>query len=352
MNTGHTTYPVVVERGILSKISGFIPKKAGKVFVATTRDVWGLHGSAVEQGLNGREIHALFFPGGEDRKRFESVEAMAEQMVQLGADRSSLVVAFGGGIANDMGGFLAAIFMRGIPVIQIPTTLLAQVDAAVGGKTGVNLASGKNLIGSFHQPLAVLIDPKVLSTLPEREYRAGLYEVVKHGIIASPELFEVMDGRVSDVLAQKPDVVDYMIAESVRIKAQVVSEDEKESDLRRILNFGHTVGHALEAETKYSRFLHGEAVAFGMRAATYLAANAGVLGSADQKRILESVERYGPIPALKGITAEALASRLVSDKKSIQGKVHFVLPDRIGHVVIRSDIAEPIVLESIQAALA
>lgn len=352
VNTGHTAYPVVVQRGILSKVSQSIPAKAGKVFVATTRDVWDHQGKAIEQGLKGREFHTLYFPGGEDHKRFTSVEALAEQMVQLGADRSSLIIAFGGGIANDMGGFLAAIFMRGIPVIQIPTTLLSQVDAAVGGKTGVNLVGGKNLIGCFHQPLAVLIDPNVLSTLPEREYRAGLYEVVKHGIIASPDLFEVMDGRVADVLAQKPDVVDYMIAESVRIKAHVVSQDEKEGDLRRILNFGHTVGHALEAETKYSRFLHGEAVAFGMRAATYLAANAGVLPSSEEKRILDSVERYGPIPALNGITAESLASRLVSDKKSIQGKVHFVLPDRVGHVVIRSDIAPQVVLESIQAALA
>ena len=343
VNTGHTAYPVVVERGILSKVTEFIPAKAGKVFVATTRDVWNHQGKAIEEGLQGREFHPLYFPGGEEQKRFTSVEALAEQMVQLGADRSSLVIAFGGGIANDMGGFLAAIFMRGIPVIQIPTTLLSQVDAAVGGK---------NLIGCFHQPIAVLIDPNVLSTLPEREYRAGLYEVVKHGIIASPELFEVMDRQVPDVLAQKADVVDYMIAESVRIKAHVVSEDEKEGGLRRILNFGHTVGHALEAETKYSRFLHGEAVAFGMRAATYLAAKAGVLGEADKTRILDSVERYGPIPPLNGISADALAARLVSDKKSIQGKVHFVLPDRIGHTIVRNDIAAPVVLESIQAALA
>lgn len=352
VNTGHTVYPVVVERGILSRVSESIPAKAGKVFVVTTQDVWDYHGALVESGLGGREIHKLIFPGGETHKRFSTVETMAERMVQLGADRSSMVIAFGGGIANDMGGFLAAIFMRGIPVIQIPTTLLSQVDAAVGGKTGVNLLGGKNLIGSFHQPLTVLIDPSVLATLPEREYRAGLYEVVKHGVIASPELFEVMDTKVSDVLEQRPAVVDYMIAESVRIKAEVVSADEKEGGLRRILNFGHTVGHALEAETKYSQFLHGEAVAFGMKAATHLAVNAGVLGASEKDRILSSVERYGPIPPLKGVTAEALAGRLVADKKSIQGKVHFVLPDRIGHTIIRSDIPQTVVLESIRAALA
>lgn len=242
--------------------------------------------------------------------------------------------------------------MRGIPVIQIPTTLLAQVDAAVGGKTGVNLRSGKNLIGSFHQPTAVLIDPEVLSTLPEREYRAGLYEVIKHGVIASPELFDLLESRPQDVLAQAPDAVDRIVAESVRIKAEVVSADEKESDLRRILNFGHTVGHALESETKYERFLHGEAVAFGMKAATHLATGVGLLSDADRDRITRLVDAYGPVPSLEGITAEVLASRLVSDKKTIQGKVHFVLPDRVGHVVVRSGIGEEHVLTAIRAALA
>ena len=175
-------------------------------------------------------------------------------MVRRGGDRSSLVIAFGGGVVDDVAGFLAAIFMRGIPVIQIPTTLLAQVDAGVGGKTGVNLVAGKNLIGAFHQPLAVLTDPDVLATLPEREYRAGLYEVIKCGVIRSPVLFRLMSERQSDVLARDSEIVEKMIAESVRIKAEVVSADEREGDLRRILNFGHTYGHALEAETGYSAF--------------------------------------------------------------------------------------------------
>src|SRR5262249_27508950 len=172
-------------------------------------------------------------------------------MVQRGADRTSMIIAFGGGIVNDMGGFLAAIFMRGIPVVQIPTTLLAQVDAAVGGKTGVNLVSGKNLIGSFHQPAAVLIDPAVLATLPDREYRAGLYEIIKTGVIRSFPLFAFLAGHRDAVLSREPAAVDYIIAESVRIKAEVVTADEREGDLRRILNFGHTFGHALEAETGY-----------------------------------------------------------------------------------------------------
>jgi 3-dehydroquinate synthase len=222
-------------------------------------------------------------------------------------------VAFGGGIVDDVAGFVAAVFMRGIPVVQAPTTLLAQVDAGVGGKTGVNLASGKNLVGAFHQPLVVLADPDVLATLAEREYRAGIYEVIKCGVIRSAGLFRLMSERRAEVLARAPATVDEMIAESVRIKAEVVSADERESDLRRILNFGHTFGHALEAETGYVRFLHGEAVAFGMKAAVHLARMAGVLPAAEARSIVETVDQYGPIPSLAGISAGNLVARLVSD---------------------------------------
>ena len=225
-------------------------------------------------------------------------------MVQRGGDRTSVVIAFGGGIVTDMAGFLAAIFMRGIPVIQIPTTLLAQVDAAIGGKTGVNLVSGKNLIGSFHQPLAVLIDPAVLDTLPDREYRAGLYEIVKAGIIRDAELFAYLADHSADVLAREPDAVDRIIADSVRMKAEVVSGDERESDLRRILNFGHTFGHALEAETGYTRFLHGEAVAWGMRAAVYLAETTGHLSAEDSVEILECWLPTARFRPLDGISAD------------------------------------------------
>lgn len=337
---------------MLARVAEFVPERAGKVFVTTTADVWELYGDALRAGLRGRAFETLFFPGGESTKRFEPVEALAEQMVLSGADRSSLVIAFGGGIVTDMGGFLASIFMRGIPVIQIPTTLLAQVDAAIGGKAGVNLQAGKNLIGSFHQPLVVLVDPEVLGSLPEREYRAGLFEVVKYGVISSPELFELLTTRSADVLAQSPAVVDRIIAESVRIKAEVVSADEKEGGLRRILNFGHTVGHALEAETRYERFLHGEAVAFGMNAATTLATLAGVLDVSTRDTILRTVAMYGPIPSLAGVPPDALFRRLVSDKKTIQGKVHFVLPEKIGQVRVMSGVPEDKVFAAIEAALA
>jgi len=226
------------------------------------------------------------------------------------------------------------------------------VDAAIGGKTGVNLSAGKNLLGTFHQPLGVLIDPALLATLPDREFRAGLFEVVKYGVISSADLFELLSQRSNDVLSQTPEVMDRIISESVRIKAEVVSADEKEGDLRRILNFGHTVGHALEAETLYQRFLHGEAVAFGMNAATELASLLGLLDASSRDLIRRTVSLYGPIPSLTGIRPEALLGRLVSDKKTIQGKVHFVLPERIGQVKILSGVDDEHVLQAIQAALA
>ncbi len=342
----------MVERGALARASECLPESAGKVFVVTTADVWRLHGPTLEKALQGRSPEVLYFPGGEERKRFEQVESLAEEMVRRGGDRSSVVIAFGGGIVNDLAGFLAAIFMRGIPLVQAPTTLLAQVDSGVGGKTGVNLTCGKNLIGAFHQPLAALIDPDVLATLPEREYRAGLFEVLKCGVIRSPELFSLLADESGEVLSRAAGALERMIAESVRIKAEVVSADERESGLRRILNFGHTYGHALEAETGYARFLHGEAVAFGMKAATRLAEMAGFLPAQEAARIVAAVDLYGPIPSLEGVRAEPLVARLHSDKKALRGRVHFVLPRKIGDVTVESGFSEDLVLAAARAALA
>jgi len=344
-------YPAVVEHGVLDRLGEYLPANSGKTFVVTTPDVWQHHAARLARGLAGRSHEILMFAGGEERKRLASVEALAEEMVARGGDRSSVVLAFGGGIVNDVGGFLAAIFMRGVSVIQLPTTLLAQVDAGLGGKTAVNLEAGKNLVGAFHQPLAVLIDPEVLGTLPEREYRAGLFEVIKYAVISSPSLFELLESRRTEVLAREAGVVEQMLAESVKIKAEVVSADERESDLRRILNFGHTFGHALEAETGYARFLHGEAVGFGMRAAVLLAERIGCLAAADAARILKLLAAYGPIPSLDGISAQALLFRLPSDKKTVRGEVHFVLPEGIGRVRIVSGLDDRAVRAAIEAAL-
>jgi 3-dehydroquinate synthase len=351
VSTPQRMYPAVVERGAVSRLPDFLPARHGKLFVVTSQDVWALHAERIRKALGARSFDVLFFAGGEENKRMAHVEQLAEQMAEKGADRSSIVIAFGGGIVTDLAGFLAAIFMRGIPVVQIATTLLAQVDAAVGGKTGANLVAGKNLVGCFHQPLAVLIDPAVLETLPEREYRAGLYEIIKTGVIASEPLFRLLADQRDAVLGHHHHAVDHIISESVRIKAEVVSDDERETGRRKILNFGHTFGHSLEAETHYTGFLHGEAVSWGMRAATYLAHDIDLLSDEDAKSILYVLDRYGPIPSTAGIPAEALQSRLVRDKKTIQSKIHFVLPVRIGEVVVKSDIAPEPVLKAIEKAL-
>jgi 3-dehydroquinate synthase len=351
VDTPQRRYSAIVERGILARAGEHIPAGTGRVFVVTARDVWEFHRSRLAAGLADRSHEILFFPGGEENKRLASVEALAEEMVRRGGDRSSLVVAFGGGIVNDVAGFLAAIFMRGVKVLQVPTTLLAQVDAAIGGKTGVDLVCGKNLVGAFHQPVAVLIDPEVLATLPDREYRAGLFEVIKCGIIRSPSLFKMLAERHEDVLARRPEVVEQMIAECVRIKAEVVSADERESNIRVILNLGHTAGHALEAETGYSRFLHGEAISFGMRAVTYLAERTGHLSAEDAVQILHVLDLYGPIPSLDGVTADALATRALIDKKTLQGQVRWVLPERIGEVSVAANLDGAVVRAAIQEAL-
>ncbi|MGB9610040.1 MAG: 3-dehydroquinate synthase [Bryobacteraceae bacterium] len=351
VDTGAQQYPVLVERGALGRLGAFISPGRGVIFVLSEEGIWRMHGAAVERALAGRAWRLILFPGGEENKRLAQVEAMAEQMVEGGGDRSSLVIAFGGGVVNDLGGFLAAIFMRGVPVIQAPTTLLAQVDAGVGGKTGVNLRTGKNLVGAFHQPLAVAADPDVLATLPEREYRAGLFEVIKHGIIRSEPLFRLMQQQREDVLARQPGVVEQMVAESVRIKCEVVSLDEKESGLRRILNFGHTVGHALEAETGYSRFLHGEAVGLGMLAALRLSQLAGRLVAGLCEEMSEAVRAYGPFPSTEGLAVEGVLARLRKDKKAIQGAVHWVLATGIGATEVTAEVADDLVREAVASIL-
>jgi 3-dehydroquinate synthase len=350
VRTAQRTYNAIIEPGCLARVPEFLPPRASTIFVVSEQRVWERYGAQVSSALPAHEV--LFFPGGEVNKRLAALEELAEQMVARGADRSSVVVAMGGGIVNDVAGFLAAVFMRGIPVIQVPTTLLAQVDASVGGKTGVNLRSGKNLIGSFHQPLAVLIDPLVLASLPDREYRAGLFEIIKCGIIADAELFDILRAKRDLVLARDSATLQRIVSDSVRIKAEVVSADEKEGGLRRILNFGHTFGHALEAETGYERFLHGEAVGWGMKAAAELSRLEGVLGDADAEAMAACIDSYRGIPPLDGIDPARIAARLRSDKKTVRGRVHFVLAERIGGTRITADVSEENVLAAIATALA
>jgi 3-dehydroquinate synthase len=249
-------------------------------------------------------------------------------------------------VAGDVAGLVASLFMRGVELVQIPTTVLAQVDASIGGKTGVNLKAGKNLVGTFHHPRVVLIDPEVLSTLPEREYRAGLYEALKCGVIGNPALFAEFEQNRGKILKRDPMTVERLIGESVRLKAEVVSVDEKENGLRRVLNFGHTIGHALEAETGYRQLLHGEAVAWGMVAAARIAAEVGKLSALDAERISAATREVGRLPQLD-VRSQSIVRRLQSDKKTRNGKVHFVLPIEIGKVEVVSDVPEMVVLAAV-----
>jgi 3-dehydroquinate synthase len=279
----------------------------------------------------------LFLPPGEKHKTMASVERLTREIARAGGDRGSLLIAFGGGIVGDVGGFVAAIFMRGIPYVQIPTTFLAQVDSSVGGKVGVNLPEGKNLVGNFLQPQAVFADIDVLGTLPDRELRAGLMESVKAGIIRDRSLVRYMEEHADEVLGRDPKTLEKVIAASIRMKAGVVNKDERENGLRMILNLGHTVGHALETATNYRAMLHGEAVGWGMVAALYLARRRGTITAGQFERLEQLIYRYGPLPELKVRAAKVVAAT-GGDKKNVGGVRRYVLPIGIGDAGVVEDV--------------
>jgi 3-dehydroquinate synthase len=344
-------YNAVIENGLLERAGEELRAVVGKrehLFVVTVPPVPRKWSRTLLKSLSGAGFKARLveMPDGERSKKLATVEMLAEKVTRLGADRNAVIVAFGGGVVGDVAGLLASLYMRGVDVVQIPTTVQAQLDAAIGGKTGVNLHAGKNLIGTFHQPLAVLIDPALLSTLPEREFRAGLYEAVKCGVIGNPALFDRLENIQVRVLRRDAPALEWVIAESVRLKAEVVSSDERESGLRRVLNFGHTIGHALEAESGYRRFLHGEAVAWGMIAASHIAAETGRIHEGCARRISDVVLSLGKLPGVKARSRDVLCL-LRSDKKTVNSVVHFVLPREIGKVEIVNDVAEKVVIEAI-----
>jgi 3-dehydroquinate synthase len=315
------------------------------VTVASVRRRWG---KSFLQSLSGRgfKAHWLEMPDGEPHKTLATVERLAQKLAQLNADRDAVIVAFGGGVVGDVAGLVASLYMRGVRVVQVPTTVLAQVDASIGGKTGVNLARGKNLVGTFHPPLAVLVDPEVLSSLPTRQFHAGLYESLKCGVIGKPEMFHRLAETDWKALRQDRDMLEWVIAESIRLKAEVVSEDERESGLRRVLNFGHTIGHALEAESRYRRFLHGEAIAWGMIAATRIAREMGMCTDSTRQSIWDAVLRAGSLPKVQA-RSKAILACLATDKKTRNGVPHFVLPRQLGKVEIVNHVPEGLVLEAV-----
>jgi 3-dehydroquinate synthase len=345
-------YDAIIESGLLrqsgEQIAQAVPDRK-RCFVVTVGPVRKHWGEALTSSLAAANLEAnlIEIGDGERHKNLDTVTSIATKMLQRGADRKALAIAFGGGVVGDTTGLAASLYMRGIDYVQVPTTFLAQVDAAIGGKTGVNLAAGKNLLGTFHQPRAVLIDPAVLATLPDREYRAGLYEALKCGVISNPEIFSFMEERRERILQRDAESLEWLIAECVSVKARVVAADEREAGLRRILNFGHTIGHALEAETSYKQFLHGEAVAWGMVGAAMIAAGMQRTDAETARRIISLVLAYAPLPKVEP-KGKRLAKRLKLDKKTTNGVVHFILPKKIGEVEIVPDVPERAVVQAVE----
>jgi 3-dehydroquinate synthase len=326
-------------RDVLDRIG--TPKRC---FIVSTPTVWRFHGDRFH-GVSHDD--PILIPDGERFKHLATVGKIYDALIRAAADRACTVVAIGGGVTGDVAGFAAATYLRGVPVVQVPTTLLAQVDSSVGGKVGVNHPMGKNLIGAFHPPAAVVVDPAVLGTLPRREFRAGLYEVVKYGVIASRDLFERVSGDLPALFARDAAKLVPVIADSCRIKAAIVGEDERESGVRRTLNFGHTAGHALEAVTKYRRFRHGEAIAYGMLVAAELGVTRGSFARADREALAAQLMQMGPLPPVADLSAAHVVEAVGRDKKVIAGQLHYVLPTAIGATAIVTDVTR----EELSAAL-
>ncbi|MGH9787942.1 MAG: 3-dehydroquinate synthase [Candidatus Acidiferrales bacterium] len=352
MRTPTARYPVWVGAGLLAQSGRRIKSlRPGcrQVFVVSSPRVWRLWGARLAVGLRaaGIRAEALLMNDREEAKRLATLERLAERLLARGADRGALLVALGGGVVGDVTGFLAATYMRGVEVVQAPTTLVAQVDSAIGGKTGVNLRGGKNLLGVFHHPLAVLADVRTLETLPAREYRAGLYEVVKCGVLGDVTLFRFLERNLPAVLAREPQALRTALARASRVKARIVGRDEHEHGERRLLNLGHTFGHAFETLSGYRGLRHGEAVGWGLIAAARLSHRLGLLPERDARRILRVVASVGRLPALPPAQPERVYAQLFADKKKRGKELRFVLPRRIG----RAEVVEGVPRRDVLACL-
>jgi 3-dehydroquinate synthase len=339
VRTATTRCPIEIAAGVSRALARILDAAGApeRRFIVSSPTVWRLHAADVR---NAATEEPILIPDGERFKHLATVNRIYDALIRAGADRASTIVAVGGGVIGDVAGFAAATYLRGVPVAQVPTTLLAQVDSAIGGKVGVNHQLGKNLIGAYHQPIAVAIDPLLLGTLPRREFRAGLYEVVKYGVIASRSLFDTVTTNLAALFAREPAPLVRVISESCSIKAGIVERDERESGPRRALNFGHTAGHALEAVTKFKRFRHGEAVAYGMLVAADLAVRRGALPDADRHALAALITQLGPLPPVGDLSATEVIAATARDKKVVAGKLHFVLPTAIGVTTTVTDVTE------------
>lgn len=343
---GSRSYDIVIGHGLLGNVAQHITQK--RVCIITDKNVAKYHLAALEKALRGAgtEVHNIVLPAGEKTKSFKFLQQVIDSVLNLSIERGFTLIALGGGVIGDLTGFAASCILRGIDFIQIPTTLLSMVDSSVGGKTGINTAQGKNLVGAFYQPRKVLMDLDLLTTLPKREFISGYAEVAKYGLINNPDFFTWLERNISAIKKRKAQALLYAIAESCKAKRDIVATDERESNVRALLNLGHTFGHALEAETGFSRkMLHGEAVAIGMLQAMQLSVNLSLCPAADLERAKAHLKKAGLPVAPPTLDKHALLNHMRKDKKVNDGKMVFILSRGIGKAFISSDITEQQVLE-------
>lgn len=333
VDLGAASYEIFIGENILSGVDKFV---SGKALLVTQKNI-------LELCAEKFPYEVALIPDGETAKNLREAEKLYTRAIETGLDRKSVVIALGGGVVGDLAGFVAATFMRGVNLIQIPTTLLAQVDSSVGGKTAVNHALGKNLIGAFHQPRAVFIDLKFLKTLPEREIKSGLGEVIKYGVISDEKFFSYLEDNADKILQRDLKTLEYVVRRSCGIKAAVVSSDEREAGLRRILNFGHTLAHAIEEETHYEKYRHGEAVAVGMMAAALISLELGKTSAENVQRLENLIKKFGIMTTCTGLDADKLYAVTFRDKKTVGGVVNWVLMKDFGEVEICRDVPAQIV---------
>lgn len=354
VDLGKDNYSIHIEGGSLSRIGniikGLLPPSATAEIVTNTV-VGNLYGNTVKDSLsaNGIKSNIIEIPDGEEYKSLEWAGKIFDAFVEHQMTRNSAVIALGGGVIGDLAGFVSATYMRGVPLIQVPTTLVAQVDSSIGGKTAVNHSRAKNLIGVFYQPKYVLIDIDVLKSLPEREYKAGLAEVVKHGVIMDKELFEYMEANISKILALDSQSVEQIVARSCKDKVTIIEQDEKEQNIRAILNYGHTIGHGIEAVTNYKMFRHGEAISIGMIVASRIAVNKGILKGENLIRQINLLKAFGLPIAFPNLDVDSIINAIYLDKKIKEArKLRFVLPRDIGEAIIMENIEENEVRRAIE----
>ena len=341
-------YEVVYGSGVLSRAGAAVTLLGDNtgIFLLSSPRVARHWRGKLERAVRSAGLrHTVIFDDREAAKSVSTVERVCRELVRAGADRRAILVAAGGGVVGDVAGFVAAAYLRGVGIVHLPTTLVAQVDSAIGGKTGVNLPEGKNLVGAFYSPRLVLADPLTLSTLPLREFRSGVYEVIKYGVIGDERLFAFLEKSVEALVHREKKALDYVIPRCIQAKARVVSHDEREAGLREILNFGHTFAHAFETATGYRKYLHGEAVGWGMIAASRLAARMHLLKTESASRIESLVRQVGPLPDLPGAKPARLVEIMHTDKKTRGGQLRFVLSREIGSAETFSSVPAKLVVE-------